>query len=633
MKKLYLLQVVFFITTNFLSAQTFTTSNLPIVIINTNGQTINDEPGIIVDIKIINNSSGVNNVADTPNEYNGKAKIEFRGCSSQNFPKKSFGIELRDATNTANDLDDDLFGFPAESDWVLNASYTDKSFMRESLAFHLSNLAGNYASRVKYVEVVLNGSYNGLYVFQEKIKRDDGRVPIKKLEITDIAEPKISGGYILKIDKGCGNEDVNWTSSYDSPYANANRRHGWAIDIPNENNLNSQQETYIRNFISAFETAAYGSSVCDQTNGYAKYINDATFIDQFLFQEVSSNSDGFRFSSFFYKDRNGLLNAGPIWDFNLAFGFLTDPMTGYTQNYQGWRFNYAGDKNFPVPFFWSRLLTCCTYQQKVADRYRELRQTVWKTADLMDFIDEQYAMMGASAYNRNFTKWTTLNTMIWSDQTSYVGGSVAAEVTYLKNWLTNRLNWMDSNITTIYTAANCNIALPVVFSDFEAREIEGNAALEWSTSSETNASHFEIEKSLDAKTFSSIGKQDAIGNSSVQNNYRFIDFSPSQGINYYRIRQIDTNGADALTNIKSVRIGKTDKNGPYPNPATDAFNLKNVEQGAVLTLTNSSGIVLKQISAQSSEVTINTQSYPDGMYILTVTSKFGIRKYHVLVKK
>lgn len=633
MKKLYLLQVIFCMTVSVLSAQTLTTSNLPIVIINTNGQTVTDEPGIIVDIKIINNASGTNNVTDTPNEYNGKAKIEFRGCSSQNFPKKSFGIELRDASNTANDLDDDLFGFPSESDWVLNASYTDKTFIRESLAFHLSNLAGNYASRVKYVEVVLDGAYHGLYVFQEKIKRDDGRVAIKKLEVTDTAEPKISGGYILKVDKGCGNKDVNWTSNYDSPNANAGRRHGWAIDIPNQSNLNTQQETYIKNYINAFESTVNGSSVCDLVNGYSKYINDATFIDQFLFQEVSSNSDAYRFSSYFYKDRNGLLNAGPVWDFSLAFGFLTNPLAGSTQSYQGWRFTDPGDKNFPVPFFWSRLLTCCNYQQKLADRYRELRRTVWKTADLMAFIDAQYALINTDAYNRNFTKWPTLTTQIWMDQPSYVGGTVEAEKEYLKTWLTNRLSWMDSNITAVYTSAGCNIALPVVFSGFEVKEAEGNAALEWSTSSETNASHFEIEKSLDAKTFSLIGKQDAIGNSSAQNNYRFVDFSPSQGINYYRIRQVDTNGEDALTNIKSVRIGKMDKNGPYPNPATDAFNLKNVEQGATLTLTNSSGVVLKQISAQSSEVTINTQSYPDGMYILTVTSKFGIRKYHVLVKK
>lgn len=633
MKKLYFLQVVFLVTTTCLFAQTLTTSNLPIVIINTNGQTINDEPGIIVDLKIINNSSGINNITDLPNEYDGKTKIEFRGCSSQNFPKKSFGIELRNSLNTTEDLDAPLFGFPTESDWVLNASYTDKSFIRESLAFHLSNLAGDYASRVKYVEVVLNGVYQGLYVFQEKIKRDSGRVDIKKLEITDTAEPKISGGYILKIDKSCGNEDVNWTSNYDSPNANVNRRHGWAIDIPNENNLNSQQETYIMNYVNSFENTLYGNSVCDVTDGYSKYINDNTFIDVFLFQEVSSNSDAFRFSSFFYKDRNGLLNAGPLWDFNLAFGFLVDPLTGYSQNYEGWRYNSVGDRNFPVPFFWSRLLTCCSYQQKLVDRYRELRRTVWKTENLMNFIDEQYAMIGTDPYNRNFTKWPTLNTMIWLDQTSYVGGSVIAEVEYLKTWLTNRLEWIDHNLPTIYTSAGCNIALPVVFSSFEAKEVEGNAKLTWSTSSETNASLFVVEKSLDARTFIPIGEQDAIGNSSETNTYQFIDHYPNQGVNYYRIRQIDNNGADALTTIKSVQIDKKDKTGPYPNPTSDAFNLNNIEQGAIVTLTNSSGIVLKQILAQSPEVTIDTRSYPDGMYILTVASKFGIRKYHVLVKK
>lgn len=633
MKKIYLLQVIFTMTIGMLSAQTLTTSNLPIVIITTNGQTINDEPGIIVDLKIINNASGTNNVTDTPNEYNGKTKIEYRGCSSQNFPKKSLGIELRNSTNTAEDIDAPLFGFPTESDWVLNASYTDKSFIRESLAFQLSNLAGRYASRVKYVEVVINNQYQGIYVFQEKIKRDDGRVAIKKLENTDTAEPKISGGYILKIDKSCGNEDVNWGSSYDSPYANPNRRHGWAIDIPNENNLNTQQETYIKNYINAFESTVNGTSVCDFANGYSKYINDATFIDQFLLQEVTSNSDAFRFSSFFYKDRNGLLNAGPVWDFNLAFGFLTSPLAGVSQSYQGWRYRQIGDANFPVPFFWSRLLTCCTYQQKLADRYRELRRTVWKTTDIMEFIDDQYAIMGTDPYARNFTKWPTLTTMIWTDQTSHVAGSVVGEVEYLKTWLTNRLEWMDANIASVNPSAGCDIALPVVFSSFDLSKTENSVKINWSTTSETNASHFEVEKSQDAKKFSLLGKVDAVGTSDQRNNYQLFDYSPDEQINYYRIRQVDSNGEEALTPIKSIRGGQLSKTGPYPNPSTSTFTLKNLEAGTVLKLTNSLGIVMTEVSVQSTEATITTHSFPEGTYILTATSRFGIKTYHVLIKK
>jgi len=75
-----------------LYAQTLTSTNLPIILINTQGQTINDEPGIIGDLKIINNPSGINAPTDTPTDYDGKAKVEYHGCSSQNFPKKSLGV-------------------------------------------------------------------------------------------------------------------------------------------------------------------------------------------------------------------------------------------------------------------------------------------------------------------------------------------------------------------------------------------------------------------------------------------------------------------------------------------------------------------------------------------------------------
>ena len=177
------------------------TSNLPIVIINTLGSPINDEPGVVVDFKIINNVNGTNVSTDIPNEYNGKAKAEYRGCSSQAFPKKSFGIELRDPDNTSEDISSSLFGFPEESDWVLNASYTDKTFMREILGFELARSTGRYASRTLHVELLLDGQYQGVYVFQEKIKRDSERVPIKKLEPTDTDLSDITGGYILKIDK------------------------------------------------------------------------------------------------------------------------------------------------------------------------------------------------------------------------------------------------------------------------------------------------------------------------------------------------------------------------------------------------------------------------------------------------
>ncbi len=161
-------------------AQTFTSSNLPIVIINTNGFAIADEPKITADMGIIHNGVGVrNNLIDPQNNYNGKIGIEVRGSSSQMFPKKQYSIELRDGLGAG--VAASLLGMPVEEDWVLFAPYNDKSLMRDVLAYKLARDMGRYAPRTRYCEVVLNGDYLGIYILMEKVKRDKNRVDIANL--------------------------------------------------------------------------------------------------------------------------------------------------------------------------------------------------------------------------------------------------------------------------------------------------------------------------------------------------------------------------------------------------------------------------------------------------------------------
>jgi spore coat protein CotH len=139
----------------------FTSSNLPIVVINTNGQEIPDAYKITADMGIIYNGEGVRNFLTDPyNNYSGKIGIEIRGSTSQWFPKKQYAVETRDALG--NDLDVSLLGFPQESDWILFAPYNDKSLMRDVLAYKIASSMGRYASRSKFCEVVLNGEYVGV---------------------------------------------------------------------------------------------------------------------------------------------------------------------------------------------------------------------------------------------------------------------------------------------------------------------------------------------------------------------------------------------------------------------------------------------------------------------------------------
>lgn len=173
----------------------FQSSNLPIVIIDTYGQEIPDEPKILARMGIIDNGEGQrNHLHDPRNNYDGLIGIEVRGSTTRWFPKKQYAVETRD--HFGNDSTVSLLGFPPEEDWILYAPYSDKSLMRNVLAYKLSNDLGRYASRTRFCELVLNGSYEGVYVLMEKIKRDRNRVNISKLLPTDIAGDAVTGGYI-----------------------------------------------------------------------------------------------------------------------------------------------------------------------------------------------------------------------------------------------------------------------------------------------------------------------------------------------------------------------------------------------------------------------------------------------------
>jgi len=111
---------------------------------------------------------------------------------------------------------------PAESDWVLNASYNDRTFMRDVLAHDLGIRMGLLGSRTRYVELVINDVYQGVYILMEKIKKGKYRVPISDLHPTENTGDNLTGGYLMKIDKTTGSPSKNWISNYGSGLSSKN---------------------------------------------------------------------------------------------------------------------------------------------------------------------------------------------------------------------------------------------------------------------------------------------------------------------------------------------------------------------------------------------------------------------------
>jgi hypothetical protein len=430
----------------------FTSSNLPIIVIDTHGQYIPDDYRIVADMGIIYNGAGNrNNLSDAFNNYNGKIAIEVRGSSSQMFPKKQYALETQLETGENNNVS--LLEMPQENDWILYAPYSDKSLMRNVLAYKLANDIGRYATRTRFCELVLNDDYRGVYVLMEKIKRDDNRVNISTLNPDEVTGDDLTGGYIIKIDKWAGESIDGWESQY-LPYPGSPYKIFYQYHYPKPDEIVEQQKNYIQDFIASFEAKMYSSEYADPVNGYSNYIDVPSFIDFFILNEIGKNVDGYRLSTFFYKDKESIdskLYLGPIWDFNLAFG-NADYYDGGTTN--GWQVeinehpNFSHD-SFKVPFWWKKLLSHDQFINKLKCRWTTLRETVFYKDSLLYFVDAMQNYLQESS-QRNFQRWQILGTYIWPNR--FVGSTWNAEVSYLKTWIEIRLEWMDMNMPGVCAA-------------------------------------------------------------------------------------------------------------------------------------------------------------------------------------
>ena len=399
-----------------------TSSCLPIVVLDSFGQTIPDEPKIPARMGIIwNTNGGMNSVMDPFNDYDGNIGIEIHGQSSLSFPKKQYGIESRDDND--EQIEAPLLGLPTESDWVLHGPYSDKSLMRNAIAYFTERQMVDYAPRAKFCEVILNGSYNGVYLLIEKIARSKNRVDIEKLEPYQNEEPEISGGYIIKKDKTGGDPSSAYfhTSHTELSYV-----------YPKYTKITQQQRSYISNFFSNFESALLSAAPNQIVAAAEKYVDVNSFVDNYIHVQFVRNIDGLRLSSYMRKDRNEKLVMGPQWDYNLSLG-NADYIDGWKTN--GWYVAYD-------PFWWNKLLEDTNFVRLCALRWINLRKNIFSTSNVLALVDNFIQQLG-DAPDRNFTRWDILGTYVWPNW--YIADTYEEEINWMKQWFADRLNWLDSS--------------------------------------------------------------------------------------------------------------------------------------------------------------------------------------------
>lgn len=413
----------------------FGESDLPIVVL-TSDEPILDDPRIVAHMGIINNSSGFNQISDAPNDYDGLISIEIRGSSSQMFPKKSYALETQDAEGQNNNVS--LLGMPEENDWILHGPYTDKTMMRNAVVFELGEKLNRYTPRRRYCELFINGDYRGVYMLMENIKRDENRVDIATLLPEDIEGNELTGGYILKIDKFTGDFSGGWQSPYstvagDNLYVQFHK--------PEMDELNAPQIEYIEDHITAFEDALAGPNFADPELGYMPFIDVYSFIDLYLINELSKNIDGYRLSTYFYKQKDsngGKIVMGPWWDYNLSLGNANYCEAAITEG-----FEVNTDCGNTNPFWWERMLEDPTYRDLTRCRWEEYRSDAWSNESIHSTIDSLTNLIG-DASTRDHVRWPRLGQWVWPN--AFVGDTYEEELDFMRDWIDERLDWLDLNI-------------------------------------------------------------------------------------------------------------------------------------------------------------------------------------------
>ncbi|MEQ8239048.1 MAG: CotH kinase family protein [Cyclobacteriaceae bacterium] len=437
------------------NVSSFKSSNLPIVIIETdNGSDILNDPRITATMWILDRNDGNRNLLEDQNnpdfqDYKGKIDIEIRGSSSQDLPKKQFGFTTYNNGGLKDNVS--LLGMPRENDWILNGLAFDPSLIRDYLSYNLYRQMGNYTTRTQFCEVLINGNYNGLYVLQEKLKADNNRIDVNQIELADNSFPEITGGYVIKADKP-NNDPV--------AFAMPNYSGWWTEyihDTPEPELATFQQTNYMKNLFNSLAEVA-GNNDFSITTGSPSIIDVPSFIDYMLINELAANVDAYQFSTYFHKDRNGKLRAGPIWDCNLTFGNDLFDLGFDRSKTSGWQF-FDGDNVGSK--FWKDLFDNNTYRCYLSRRWYSLiepGQPLSKN-NIEGFITETKSQI-SEAIGREEVRWGAI-------------GDHDAHIQELQNFISQRTNWMSSQLGSFETCADITTpSLTITAINYHPEDVE-----------------------------------------------------------------------------------------------------------------------------------------------------------------
>jgi hypothetical protein len=455
------------------------TSDLPLAIVHNFGNssipTDRDQNAIVAFFEV-DAQSGRSSLTNKP-QVIGRAGVNRRGSSTQGYAKPSLAVEFWDEFN--DDKDREVLGMPQESDWVLyGPNQFDHSLLHNPIGLNMARDIGQYASRTRMVETFIDvsggainvpnftsaGDYTGIHVLEEKIKIDNNRVDIDRMQAEHLTPPSVTGGWLLKIDRNDPDEPTfgaaNATIVYQDP-------DGRDVQLPQRD----PQEQYIISHFNAFNNALTGPNWTNPVTGYAAYIEVDNWIDFHLVNVMTMNVDAFRLSGYFYKPRNEKIHMGPAWDFDRAMGTSAKGGDWRAFNPRAWRAsNTLGGTDYGTDFFgastpppwWERLFRDPDFFQRYIDRYQELRRPgeIFDTNVFLPKIDRM-ADEVREAQTRERIRWNSGDSdtsprqgVVNSPQNFYgyvysytfpTPGTYQGEIDFQKTWFAQHIHFMDTN--------------------------------------------------------------------------------------------------------------------------------------------------------------------------------------------
>lgn len=374
---------------------------------------------------------------------NDSTEIKGRGNSTWEYPKKPYRLKLFTSKS--------LGGMPSNRHWALLANFEDKSASRTKLASDLGNYLGiNYTPRSIPVELVLNGEHLGSYQLIEAVKIASSRIDITQVKTTNGVT---SGGVIFELNARL-DEQYNF-------YSNA----GLPISIKDPDDLNtSSPETAAKHFdylvgiFNKAEDALFSSEFTDSLKGYSNFFNVTMAVNWYLTVEILRNFDIGEYSVYKYIDtkNNNKITYGPIWDFDLSAGNREGPIGFKAKIENAWMRRFFEDPNF---------------ESLVKSKWLAIRENLLPT--MTNSINQNARQIFNSQQK---------NEQIWSSSIRYGDKSFYEDVFFLKNWLYERVQWLDEQFSA-YPIKFSPVVQDAYFSTDE--DVQLSKRLNASTSSDS----------------------------------------------------------------------------------------------------------------------------------------------------